>query len=139
MNNKFKKNIRVLLSSIFIVGMIIIFTGCDNSLVTDNNLIFPDSLVSYQQHVYPFMKVKCAYVGCHGDSPQYGASRMDSYFDLFSIDNLGLIIANKPDQSKLNQVLENKLPHNPVFQSGYLTENQKKGMRRWVLEGAKNN
>ncbi|OGU18163.1 MAG: hypothetical protein A2X61_02285 [Ignavibacteria bacterium GWB2_35_12] len=127
----------IILSFVFFLKLIV---GCGTEVIGPNtNIIFPDSLVSYISNVEPFMRVKCAYSGCHSDPPYNSASTMTNYFSLFSTDNLGLVIAKKPDNSVLIQILDGRLPHNPYFQEGYITQNQINGMRKWIEEGAKNN
>ena len=119
-----------------------LISGCGDMVTSNSNLVFPDSLVSYISNVEPFMKVKCSYVGCHSQPPNNGfnAKSMTTWFELMSPDNLGLIIAYKPDNSVLIQMIEEKLPHKYYyFPSGYFTQNQINGMRKWIEEGAKNN
>ena len=134
-----KKIIFTISAFITVVFVVLMFSKCTN-VVSSSSLIFPDSLISYQRDVAPFMAVKCAYAGCHGDNPIGGASRMSDYISLMGSDNIGLIIPTKPDNSILIQILENTLPHlYYAFPQGYITDNQKKGMRQWILEGAKSN
>ncbi len=131
--------IGIIFSFLFFIKLVV---GCGTeSIGPDTNIVFPDSLVSYIHNVEPFMRVKCAYSGCHCDPPyNYSASTMTNYFSLFSPDNLGLVIADKPDNSVLIQILDGRLPHSYyLFPQGYITPNQIKGMRKWIEEGAKNN
>jgi len=127
----------IIISFILFLKLIV---GCGTQVLGPNsNIVFPDSLISYISNVEPFMRVKCAYSGCHCDPPYNSASTMTNYFSLFNTDNLGLVVAGKPDYSVLIQILEEKLPHNPYFQKGYITQNHINGMRKWIEEGAKNN
>ena len=129
----------IILSFILFLKLIV---GCGTKVIGPNTpIIFPDSLISYINNVEPFMKVKCANIGCHCEPPNnaYNASNMSNYFSLFSTDNLGLVIAGKPDNSVIIQILDGRLPHNPYFQAGYITQNHINGMRKWIEEGAKNN
>ncbi|TAL68614.1 MAG: hypothetical protein EPN82_10065 [Bacteroidetes bacterium] len=129
--------ILILFSSVFTLNLL---TGCGEMVSSSNNLVFPDSSVSYIINVEPFMRVKCAYSGCHCEPPNNTSTPMTTWFELMGSENLGLVVAYKPDSSILIQILEEKLPHNyNAFPHGYITQNQIKGMRKWIEEGAKNN
>lgn len=106
----------------------------DGSVITrPQDVVFPDSNISYLRTVQPFTQITCAFSGCHGDGSRIV---MTNYFTM--IGNPGLIIPMRPDQSTYVQVLEGKLSHNNAFYS-LINENHKRGIRRWVQEGAKNN
>lgn len=97
------------------------------------DIVFPDSGVSYLRHVRPFLDLTCAFSGCHSSSDYIP---MDTYVALFQTP--GLIIVGRPEQSRLNQVLEGRLAHAPVFQDR-ITDNHRRGTAQWVREGALNN
>jgi hypothetical protein len=65
-----------------------------------------------------------------------GSVDVTSYYALTG--RAGLIIPGKPDISLLNQILEGKQAHMLSFQDR-VNSSQIKGLRQWVLEGAKNN
>lgn len=135
-----KGKIFIISSILFLIAVFFTVNNCSDSPVSSNrDVVFPDSLVSYTQHIEPFLRVKCSFCPCHCLSPQNGASVMTDYFALFSSENLGLIIPLKPDNSLIVQVIEEKIPHNPYFQANYINANQKHGIRQWIIEGAKNN
>ncbi|MGA2297425.1 MAG: hypothetical protein ABSG15_07760 [FCB group bacterium] len=135
------KKFQNIISKLFIVAFLLLtFTKCNNAVTSNANLVFPASGISYQRDVYPFMMVKCAYSGCHGNNPLNGATNMSDYFSMTGPENLGLIVPNKPDNSLLNEVLEGREPHDVyTFPQNYIDSNQIHGMRQWVLEGAHNN
>lgn len=112
-------------------------TSCGDSISSSKDIIFPDSNVSFNYQVSPFLKLNCAYSGCHSDESQAGGVRLTYYSNMFM--SPGLIINGDADKSRLIQILENKLPHFTFFYRGNITENHLKGMRTWVNEGAKNN
>ena len=125
------KYINRIIISILIVLSFMGFSRCDEI----PPLGFPDSNVNYQNHVMPFMSRTCGFVGCHNeDLPT--VSKLTDYFSMNS--NPGLIIPNKPDSSLLIQILDAKSPHIPLVYFN-INENEKKGMRKWVAEGAKFN
>jgi hypothetical protein len=133
-----KKYMLGLLLSLMFIGAIII--SCDgNGVTSSKDIVFPDSVVSFQNHVEPFLRLKCSYSGCHSDIDQAGGRRMTDYMSLFESANVGLIIPNKPDQSLFILKIENKLIHDPLFPSNYISENHRLGLRKWISEGAQNN
>ncbi len=122
---------------IFSLSLIILFACTETIGTNSKDIIFPDENVSFQFHVYPFLKLNCSYAGCHSDESAAGGIILTSYSTLFA--SPGMIIIGEPDKSRLIQIIENKLPHFTLFYRGNITENHKKGMRIWILEGAKNN
>lgn len=110
--------------------------GCSQSTVTNSSeIVFPDSLVSYKQHVQPFLNIRCGQ--CHSDSYAAGGVRLTQYSYLL-FDKPNLIVPGKPNESLVNQVLEQFILHQ-AGQIGAIPSNQVVGMRTWVGEGAKNN
>ncbi|MBS1538649.1 MAG: hypothetical protein JST20_12980 [Bacteroidetes bacterium] len=126
-----------ILSIIFIAAIGLMTASCDSNTITNpSQVVFPDSNVSYRAHVLPLLSLSCAYVGCHNDESAAGNLRLTSYSSMFQ--HAGLIIPTKPDNSVLIQTIEGTLPHRATFYQEF-NANQKKGMRVWVLEGARNN
>ncbi|GBD06451.1 hypothetical protein HRbin21_00243 [bacterium HR21] len=99
-------------------------------------VVFPDSNVSFRRHVQPFLRTSCAQIGCHSTQSRAGGVAMEEYAQLW--ERPGLIVPGEPDQSVLQQILERRLPHQPD-PSQLSTENQRRGVRRWIAEGARNN
>lgn len=112
------------------------WAGCSNSISNPQDIVFPDTGVSYRNQVRPFMGLVCAYSGCHGDDFPAAGVRLTTHSSFF--ESPGLIIPTKPDQSKLILIIESKLPHPLTFQDR-ITAAQQRGMRTWVAEGAKDN
>lgn len=111
--------------------------GCGDDLLTDpGQVVFPDSNVSYRQHVQPLFNLSCTYSGCHSSESQAGGLAFTSYLEF--IDEPGLIISGNPGSSVLAQVLDNKLPHPPTFQDR-INRNHINGIKKWIEEGALNN
>ncbi len=127
------KSAIIIILSIFIISMI----ACDSINTTGKDIVFPDENVSFQNHVYPFLKINCSYSGCHSDETQAGGVILTYYSSLFM--SPGMVILDDPDKSRLIQIVEGKLPHLSYFYKGNITENHKIGLRLWILEGAKNN
>ncbi len=109
--------------------------SCGDSAVTSSkDIVFPSKNVSYLLQVEPFLKVTCAYQGCHSNETRAGNISLADYNSLVSV--AGLIIPGNPDASQLNQMLEEKLPHPGLTYLYRGNDNQIKGMRIWVAEGA---
>ena len=113
-------------------------TGCtSNATTTDpNSIVFPDTLVSYRNHVDPFLTLRCG-GPCHAGSNPAGGIDLTQYNNLF-FDRPNLVVAGRPDESLLCQVLERVIGHAPG-ELQTIPSNQVRGVRQWVLEGAQNN
>ena len=125
----------------FILGLVLIAWAswtCKDDLVDQGtiDIVFPDSGVSYGRHVQPLFDRGCAFSGCHaGETPQRGLS-LESYQK--ATERIGIIVAYDPDGSLLVMAIEGRAPNTrrmPLFRSP-LTDNQIKGIRTWIKEGA---
>ncbi len=122
-----------------LLPLLLIFSllGCDTETITrPQDIVFPDSGISFQRHVLPFFQLTCTYAGCHDEQTKAGDIALTSYFHLW--EKPGLVIPGDPDRSLLVQVLEGQLPHPPAFQA-HITQNHIRGIRQWIKEGAKDN
>jgi hypothetical protein len=119
--------------SLLAVGVIL--TSCEQSMQyrSPKDIVFPDSNVRYSRHVEPFLRLTCAFTGCHSSTDRIP---LDSYIALFQTP--GLVIVGRPEQSRLTQVLNGQLAHPPVFQDR-ITDNHRRGVAQWIREGALNN
>ncbi len=112
----------------------------ENAVNSDRPIVCPESDVSFQNCVLPFLKTKCAYQGCHSSETMAGGRRMDDYFALFETSNVGLVIPGKPEQSRLYQIITRKPPHSGIdFPISYFSEEHIRGIYAWIKEGAKFN
>lgn len=116
-------------------AIVLLLAGCEHGTVYRQpaDIVFPDSNVSYSRHVEPFLRLTCTFNGCHSSQDPIP---LDSYIALFQTP--GLVIVGHPEQSRLNQVLDGRLAHPPVFQNR-INDNHRRGMATWVREGARNN
>lgn len=122
--------------SLFIYSFLLCCACNDNVITSPEQIIFPSTNISYQLHVKPLLELTCAFSGCHDYDSKLGSVDVTSYYALTG--RAGLIVPTKPDLSLLNQILEGKQPHMLSFQDR-VNSSQIKGLRQWVLEGAKNN
>jgi hypothetical protein len=119
--------------------IVIVFTlnACSDTIITSpDQIVFPETNVSYQQQVRPLLELTCAFSGCHDTETAVAGIDVTGYFQLTS--RAGLIIPGRPDNSLLIQILEGKQGHLLTFQNR-ISDAQKRGVRKWVLEGALNN
>ena len=117
----------------------ILMPACDGTTITEpQDVVFPDSNVSFRGQVLPFMSVTCGIGGCHGDIAPAAGIRLTSYSTLM-FDRPNLIVIGKPDESLMIQVLDGRLAHPWGNLSSLVSAAQVKGMRKWILEGALNN
>lgn len=127
----------IILSIVTLIGFYALF-GCSETVSSNQNIVFPDTNVSFQNYVQPFMRITCSIEGCHSDNSQAGGRRMTDYASFFEAVNAGLVIPGNPEASRLIQILEH-----PELHSGNVywkaTDNQVKGMKTWIKEGAKPN
>jgi hypothetical protein len=124
-----------ILSAITLV--IIISQSCDDTLTSSeiDNLVMPDSNVSYSAHIAPVFEVKC--VPCHN------SQRSEAGIDLSSWVNAtrdpSIIFPGSDSTSILVFSIERFPPYAPMPPNEWLKRNHINGVRTWIREGAQNN
>ncbi|MBI3193910.1 MAG: hypothetical protein HYZ34_05485 [Ignavibacteriae bacterium] len=108
-----------------------------------NEIVFPETNVSYGKHVQPLFDRACAFGGCHGPDTfldRRGFS-LDSYQNMMN--RIDIVTPGDPDNSILIWSVEGingyDGPRRMPWNRSPLNENQIRGLRRWVAEGAHNN
>lgn len=128
--------------SLFIIASLLsalVLVSCDGSMITEpQDVVFPDSNVSFRGQVLPFLAVTCAVSGCHGDIGAAAGIRLTSYSTLL-FDRPNLVVPGKPDESLLMQVLDGRLLHPWGNIQAVVSTSQVRGMHTWINEGALNN
>jgi hypothetical protein len=117
----------------------VIFSACSWT-TGGEEIIFPETNVSYMNHVQPFFMMNCSYAPCHYAGPEPASGYVLTEYHMV-IRVPGFIMPGNPDGSTLVQILEGKFnPHirRPIY-TGNIKENQIKGIRTWIKEGAINN
>lgn len=109
--------------------------GCSSqdTITAPQEIVFPESNVKFQNHVLPLLRLTCGVGICHSST---STIPLTNYTDVVS--RAGLVIAKMPSESTLVQFMEGTLPH-PVIVNYTYSDNQKKGVRTWINEGALNN
>ncbi len=127
---------------ILVPAVIVLFglTSCPGNEDDPTDVVFPDDSVSYKEHVQPLIAYNCALSNCHGVICGNNANPLYNYFYLVKSDiNIGVVVANYPDASRLVQIFEYKGAGHTPFYKWSLNENQRQGIRKWIEEGAKDN
>jgi len=133
---------RISLFLIPIIGALALVASCQDS-ITDApppDIVFPDSGVSFGRHVEPLFTHACATAQCHGGDVPADRVNLEppSYQKLLNFQPQ-LVVQHDGDHSLLVQRLDGRIA--PVMPIGRqpLTQNQVKGIKRWIDEGAQNN
>lgn len=116
---------------------LILSCGKDSNPTAPSDITFPDSNVSYGRHVQPLFLTTCATAGCHDDVTKQSALSLSTYEN--ATVRPGIIVAGNPDGSVLVQRIEGRILPRMPFNRPPLTDNQIRGIRTWIKEGAKNN
>ncbi|HCY77813.1 MAG TPA: hypothetical protein DHV28_18035 [Ignavibacteriales bacterium] len=121
---------------------LIVLIACDDTLTVQDidNKIIPSSNVSFADHIYPVLQVKCAFSGCHSSVNPGAGLDLTSWSGVTA--DPTIVFPGEPDLSKLIWAIEgNKPPIQPMPPIGYrsFTQNQVQGMRKWIEEGALDN
>ncbi len=113
--------------------------ACNSS--TDPNyrdLDFPEeSEIKYLSHVEPFLRVRCAYAGCHSSTHQAGGMDLTTWFSIMGIP--GFVNTDKVESSLFLQVVNGQNPHLINLMLIKVRDNQINGIKRWIEQGAPNN
>lgn len=135
LNFTMKRNLIILVASVAIVS--IAMSSCKNTINTPiGDIVFPASNVSYSQQVQPLFNLGCDYLGCHDDETMAGNLSLTNYISATTAP--GVIRPRDTTSSILIQRIEGKGPIMPPAASP-LNQNQIKGLKTWIMEGAKNN
>jgi len=129
-----KRKIGILSVLIISYLVLILSSSCNSDMISSTkDIVFPDSNVSYRNHVEPFMRFTCGFGGCHNNYAA-GGLNVNDYFNMTNYP--GFIIPYNAEASVLIQILEQKLPHNPPLYLIDVNDNHRQGMRKWINEGA---
>lgn len=118
-----------------------LLTGCEDETYgpgpDSRDIVFPESNVSYAQHVQPLFDRTCAVSGCHDTATKQSNLSLQSYREATA--RPGIIVPEDPDGSVLVQRIEGKIQPRMPYNRPPLSDNQIRGIRQWILEGAQNN
>lgn len=139
------KSFEFVLVCICALALLGLISSCEEDPVGQNieDIVFPDSNVSYGNHVEPLFLRGCAFSPCHDEY-----SLADRGYSLESYENLrrrsDIVVPGDPDGSVLIWSVEGLFQFSGQYRMpppGYptLNENQLKGLRKWIEDGAQNN
>jgi hypothetical protein len=128
-----------LLVGIIVLSFFVLPIGCKDSISSPDlsKIVFPASGVSYGKHVEPLFLQGCAYTGCHDSETKAGDLNLETYYDATS--KGGVIISNDTVHSVLIWRITGKGGARMPLDRDALNSNQIKGLKTWIMEGARNN
>jgi hypothetical protein len=141
---------RIIFTLQFIVAVIITFSAgfiaCkDSTTPEDNNsgIVYPDSGLSFSQHIRPIFLNSCASIGsCHQSGIQAGGLDLETDPPDFISDYGLVVIPFRADQSILYLLLFTAIPNvsermpPPDFSISGLPQNEIDAIGTWINEGA---
>ncbi len=132
---KFKQIILIILG----INFLLIFNSCDDTLTNDqiNDIVMPDSNVSYAEHIAIVFELKC--VNCHNSSLREGGVDLSTWSGIIA--DPRIVFPGSDSTSVLVWTIEYRagFPPMPPLQYPGLVPNHIEGVRTWIREGAKNN
>ena len=138
MKNGKQSAINIFLISVFL--LLILFSACDDSVTASDidNRTIPESNIDYYEHIQPIFTIKCATSFCHDDQSRAGGLSLTNYANTTS--DPSIVFPGDPEVSKLIWAIEGTGGVSPMPPAGAappLTDDQIRGIRTWIQEGAK--
>lgn len=121
------------------------YTGCKDDVITGpdgspSDVVFPDSLVSYRDHVQVLFNQTCAIATCHEGSTPAGDLNLTSYTNtMFGVNGAPIVFVGNPDASPLVMRIQGTAGVRMPLNRNPLNQNQINGIRKWIQEGAQDN
>ncbi|MDO8550691.1 MAG: c-type cytochrome domain-containing protein [Ignavibacteria bacterium] len=119
--------------------LLLFYVSCDDTSTNIDDKEIPISNVSYSQHIQPIFNVKC--INCHGVGTTEAGLDLTTWSG--TVADPSIVVPNEPDNSRLIWTIEGRpgFPFMPPIGSPYraLTQNQIRGVKTWIAEGALNN
>ena len=124
-----------------VLAAAVLLMGCEDETSgpgpDSGEILFPESNISYGQHIQPIFNASCAISGCHNSTTRQSDLSLGSYVEATT--RPGIIVSGDPEASLLVQRIEGRIQPQMPFNRAPLPENQISVIRQWILEGAKNN
>ncbi|MBI3004375.1 MAG: hypothetical protein HYY49_03055 [Ignavibacteriales bacterium] len=115
-------------------------SGCEDNIVNQPvNVVFPDSNVSYSQHLEPLFQQGCALSTCHGRASQGGLNLETPSYTKLMNHPTRLVVAMEGENSLLVQRIDGRVQPQMPLNRTPLNKNQIDGIKKWINEGAANN
>ena len=110
--------------------------GCSSSDITSaSDIVFPATHVSFKAQVEPLFTVSCNITGCH-DVARNSNNNVDltSWISVRSIN-----VVNQPGDTNCGLIEVVFGRGGIIHPSMNLNDNNRQGLKQWVIEGAQNN
>ena len=120
----------------YTVIFLFVLSSCkdtSNSVSALDDIVFPATGISYEKQVQPLFNIGCATTSCH--DAQNNTLNLTSY-GLWKLDP-GVINAGDTTNSRFIWCIEARPGSAPMPPARPLVQNQIQGLKRWILEGAK--
>jgi hypothetical protein len=125
--------------AVSVVAACVAAWSCQQQITDPSQIVIPASNVSFERNLLPLFNLTCNAAGCHSSDSRAGGVALTSYFEVV-FNRPGLVIAGKPEQSLLAQIMDianaGRPPHLQSFQNR-ITQNHINGVKTWIREGAK--
>ncbi len=129
------KNNIIRIAILGIIPLILLYACMDNAISNPEEIIFPESNITYTQHVEPLLRFACNAPGCHNLMDRKANIILDSYEQLLMSYGGLMIRKGDPDNSLLIKIIRREVPHSLIVDYRVNTE-QLIGLARWIKDGA---
>lgn len=122
---------------LIVAGMLLVSSCKDDSNPVSKieDIVFPETDISYYRHIQPLFNIACATSGCH--DLQTKASNLDlSDYSGIKQRFYDVVIPGDTALSRLIWSIEGQSQSVPMPPQRSLTMNQIRGFKRWIMEGA---
>lgn len=119
---------------VFIFPIILLISCLDNPINNPNEIVFPETGVTYTQHVEPLLRFSCNAPGCHNSIDRQGNIILDSYEQLLMAYTGAMIRSGDPENSLLIKIITRQVMHS-VLVDFRVNQNQIEGLKRWIKNG----
>lgn len=133
--NKISKITTVLL----LIAALTAWFGCGKKSTQPDTGQYPDSNLSFSQHIQPIFTQDCAYSGCHiGSNAPKGLNLSITSTNIYNSSERVVIFPNDGENSPLYKVLIGTDPIAPPmpYQRSQLSNEKIKAIKTWIDEGA---
>ena len=131
-----KKLVITIIPSIFLIS--VFFSQCSKDTTEPTQIVYPDSNLSFNQHIYPILSSNCATSGCHESVNPAKGLDLETLTPSFISVNGPVVIPFDAPQSRLYRLTISSdmgTPRMPLNRAPILTS-QVEALRIWINEGA---
>ncbi len=126
----------IFIFSVFLLSALMLH--CQKNTTEPNNVIYPDSNLSFIQHIHPIFMDHCAFSGCHESVSPANGLDLETLNPTFNSANGPAVIPFNAEQSLLYRLLLSDylgLPRMPPGRAP-IPDNQIRAIGTWIDEGA---